>query len=766
MNAMMPAAGQLQSRAAALLQPIAADNPGGQNAHYDPRHAALRAEVAKLDTPGGGEVDWVAVVRDATALLSATSKDLFVAATLAFGCLQTEGLPGLATGLTVVTGLLSDFWETTFPPPGRMRGRTNALSWLVTRLEHALPQRTLAPEDRPALDAVLGAYAALATVARERMADAAPGMSPVSEVLQRMDLKIPKGEAGAISPARTAAADAAADGETASAPADDADPPSEPSPHAPPDAPDAEARQQAARWLEPIAGDAITGIDARYEPDYEAMRAEVGKLESARGEEIDWPAVQAHAATILRDKSKDALAASCFAFARMQTDGLGGLATGLAVVVGLFEMFPERRWPKRERGQGNAVGWLAGQLEHALASVTPQPRDRPALLAVDALLNAAGPVLREHLGEHAPSFRPCTEKVTRLLLSVPEPSEAPPPPPAAVSAPPPAATSPPPPAVAPAPMPTPVADVGSLEEVTKYLQETGRALVKAANVLRRASVASPPAYRLLRAGLYLHVDRLPPADAGGKTKVPALPAARNEQLALIANSGNWAALVEESESALMQFRFCLDLHRYTAQALVGLGHTDALAAMQAELNGALQRMLEWPSLLAADGSPLADEATRTWLTQLAGADSNHGASPSGAPAEHDRHGTDPDALATAKKLMADGQGAAALKVAQASVDAATHPRHRFTRRLDLAELCLNAGQHRLARGVFASLDDELVQLGISAWEPTLATRCLQGLVISHRALTQKGAPSDPAAEVAFVRLCRLDPSAAARLAED
>ena len=113
---MSQAAEELRGRAAALLQPISGDAPAGENAQYDPRHEALRAEVGKLDSLAGGEVQWPTVVSEAQGLLSGTTKDILVASYLAYGLMQTEGLGGLATGLEVLRGLLSDYWESMFPP--------------------------------------------------------------------------------------------------------------------------------------------------------------------------------------------------------------------------------------------------------------------------------------------------------------------------------------------------------------------------------------------------------------------------------------------------------------------------------------------------------------------------------------------------------------------------------------------------------------------------------------------------------------------------
>ncbi|MBL4685016.1 MAG: type VI secretion system ImpA family N-terminal domain-containing protein, partial [Nannocystaceae bacterium] len=187
---MTQAAEELRGRAAPLLQPIAGDNPAGENAQYDARHEAVRAEVAKLDAMSGGEVAWNTVVSSTTALLTETSKDLLMGSYLTYGLLQTEGLTGLATGLELMRGMMAEFWESMFPPLKRMRARTNALDWLVSKLELALPTLSLSATDRPALDSVTEAFKAFGAMAREKMEGATPGMSPVSQALQRLDMKV------------------------------------------------------------------------------------------------------------------------------------------------------------------------------------------------------------------------------------------------------------------------------------------------------------------------------------------------------------------------------------------------------------------------------------------------------------------------------------------------------------------------------------------------------------------------------------------------
>ena len=139
----MALAEEINSRAAELLSPISDAEPSGQNASYDPRYEEVRATMASLDSPTGGEVDWVPVAKTTRDLLTSTSKDLLVASYFTYAMLQTEGPKGLAVGLATLDGLFETFWDSMFPPARRLRGRGNALGWLVDRLETALPAMPL-----------------------------------------------------------------------------------------------------------------------------------------------------------------------------------------------------------------------------------------------------------------------------------------------------------------------------------------------------------------------------------------------------------------------------------------------------------------------------------------------------------------------------------------------------------------------------------------------------------------------------------------------
>jgi len=104
-----------------LLQPVSADEPCGQDLEYDPAFLELdRFAQGKPEQQMGStivpaqEPDWREVGNRALALLAKT-KDVRIAIRLTRALLHTEGLAGLADGLTVMRGLVEKFWDGFYP---------------------------------------------------------------------------------------------------------------------------------------------------------------------------------------------------------------------------------------------------------------------------------------------------------------------------------------------------------------------------------------------------------------------------------------------------------------------------------------------------------------------------------------------------------------------------------------------------------------------------------------------------------------------------
>jgi type VI secretion system protein VasJ len=533
-----------------------------------------------------------------------------------------------------------------------------------------------------------------------------------------------------------------------------------------------ELREKAKTWIEPVSAAAPAGAAAKTNPQYEAVIAEMSKLESVTGGAVDWNMVLDSGGKVLQSVSKDLRIATYLAFGMYQTQGLDGLATGLVVVSEMMDRYWPGLFPElaRMRGRANALGWLIERAAQTLPDMQVDASARERVEALDVAAARLAEVARQKFEANGPAVRPLLESVQRLKASLP--AEAPPPPPPPPPQAKPATPPPPQPVATPAPPPPaaaidtpPVATMSGAEGATDFLRQTGSALASAAGTLRRAVATDPQSYRMLRVGLYLHLVQPPPADASGKTSIPAPPPSLRTQLEKMAANGKWAEVLEEAESALMQNRFWVDLHYLSARALAELGPTyqPARQSLLVELGAWLKRMPTVPKLTFGDGSPTASGETRAWLeSELAPPAATGGGAPA-SKAEGEGADDEAAALTEARKLLGGGKAPEAIALLQKRVENATSSRKRFRARLALAKLCAASGQANVARALFEALDREATERGLDAWEPALAAECLEGLLG-----VSKPPPKSPEGLVSefnarYHRLCLIDPSAALRV---
>ncbi len=110
--------------------------------------------------------------------------------------------------------------------------------------------------------------------------------------------------------------------------------------------------QDIESLLQPLSADAPCGPDLEYDPAFlELDRASQGKPEQQMGstivpaQEPDWKEVGSRALALLA-KTKDVRIAMRLTRALLNTEGLAGLADGLAVLRGLVEKFWDGFYPK------------------------------------------------------------------------------------------------------------------------------------------------------------------------------------------------------------------------------------------------------------------------------------------------------------------------------------------------------------------------------------------------------------------------------------
>lgn len=102
--------------------------------------AILQGEIDKLtDIHGASCVDWSIVATRCESVLQDEGQDLAVAVWFAVARLQLSGPDGLAEGVRVLRDVITLSWDTMTPPPARLRGRRNLITWFLDRVEDALP---------------------------------------------------------------------------------------------------------------------------------------------------------------------------------------------------------------------------------------------------------------------------------------------------------------------------------------------------------------------------------------------------------------------------------------------------------------------------------------------------------------------------------------------------------------------------------------------------------------------------------------------------
>jgi len=508
-----------------------------------------------------------------------------------------------------------------------------------------------------------------------------------------------------------------------------------------------------ADWREigtkPVSSESAAGVSARYDPDFELLDAQIQKLEGFSREAVDWPQVAALGRKILEQKSKDILVCSYVAVGLLQTEGFSGLTKGLACLEGMISghwpgLFPEL---KRLKARVNAVNWLAAKAGSAIAQGAVKAGAGEAAAACEAQVKSLLALLQEKIPADCPDFvdllRPLQEftrqNVPKQAAAAPE-----------------AETISRPEPQSPAPSVTPAA-VETAEDARRFLSEMIDPLKQAISISRGGEPAAAAPYYLIRALTWSDVDTLPPA-VDNLTRIPPPPAHYRDHCRALAGQSAWKELLGEVEDRVAEFPFWLDLHRMSDQALAGLGpdYAGARSAVRAEVISLLTRLPELSELKFSDGTLFADDSTRRWISmELFPAPENTAAAVSGAESEllaNLREKT--------RELMREGKHADAISLAQEALKTTSAERDRFLIQLDLARLCLEAGQLKPALARLEVVDEQIHRFSLEAWEPNL---CVEALRLYWEALNQSAnASRQPApemirqADAVYSRLCKVD----------
>lgn len=126
-----------------ILAPIPGANPAGEDLRYSQTYEDIK-EARRADDPfdrGAWQhdiktSDWDKVIKVAVDALIKKTKDLQIAAWLTEALINTDGFDGLSTGLKIVIGFLSDYWDNVYPviEEGDMEFRAAPLEFMNEKL--------------------------------------------------------------------------------------------------------------------------------------------------------------------------------------------------------------------------------------------------------------------------------------------------------------------------------------------------------------------------------------------------------------------------------------------------------------------------------------------------------------------------------------------------------------------------------------------------------------------------------------------------------
>lgn len=114
----------------------------------------------------------------------------------------------------------------------------------------------------------------------------------------------------------------------------------------------------------PVPGDLPAGESLKYDPDYEALSAEMAKLGTPDASTIDWKLVTNKSVGLL-ERTKDLFLAAAMTHGLLMTQGMAGYAAGLKAMHGMVTTFWDGLWPakNRMRARTSAFSWLSERAE-------------------------------------------------------------------------------------------------------------------------------------------------------------------------------------------------------------------------------------------------------------------------------------------------------------------------------------------------------------------------------------------------------------------
>jgi type VI secretion system protein ImpA len=294
-------------------------------------------------------------------------------------------------------------------------------------------------------------------------------------------------------------------------------------------------------------------------------------------------------------------------------------------------------------------------------------------------------------------------------------------------------------------------------------EEAGARIAAAARFLRREDPTDPAPYLLLRGFRWGELRSRGESIPQLLLDAPSMEVRKELKSALV--RGEWSGLLERAEEVMATpcGRGWLDLQRYTVTACDQLGseYDRVAGAIRAALRSLLQDLPQLTEMGLEDDTPTANTETRNWLRE-SGLDEpgSEPGVPLAAPlAGSWRSTTDP--FERAMDRLRAGQPQKAIELLMTEAAREKSERGRFLRRSQAASIMVDEGMETVATPILQEMVDLVRDHKLEQWEAGDIVAQPLGLLFH---CLSKGDANSEEAKALYLRVCRLDPLRAVRLA--
>ncbi len=509
----------------------------------------------------------------------------------------------------------------------------------------------------------------------------------------------------------------------------------------------------------PLSGDNPFGENINYDPDFEKVKNEIGKLSNT-----DWETIETYSKTILKEKSKDIRVLAFLSLVYLRDENWDAFTDIFDALAHLAEENYDNLFPDRPRARQLAMKWFSEQrFNDAIAEKKPSESDYDQIVRLIEALDKLKKVLEEKFPEGSPfPSRLLSEAQKWERSNKPKPAQA-----APTSQPHTEAKIDQPGASASAstaggtdaavgagdPMDTPKQALVTAKKVAQFLIEQ--------------EPHKPLGYRMLRASRWDILEKAPPAEAG-KTQLADPSAEQKSAIQNIISKSDWKAVLSATEKMFQTAanHFWLDLQRISANAAKNLGDTfkSVHEAICIETALLLSRIPELVDLAFSDGTAFCDPATKDWINDeaLPKLASGEGSSKTAASEKIEKE------RAQMNDLIAAGKIEQALDMLQKSISNSGIPRDNFQRTLFISKLLFTGKRPDIAISVLESLNETIERYHLDEWDPSLAVEAWTLLAQACKA-AQAGKPQptqqllNEKQALAIGRISRIDPKSAFKI---